>query len=465
MGGRRSRGGRPRVFIHRILAMMMMMMMMMMMLAQAHPGKAQNVRLAAAPSLQHTRENGPAAQDRPDPISLTLTYGADVKAIVSGGHRTGANYLGRLGIIADADLDALLGWHGATAHISVHQIHGQGLSQHRVGNLLVVSGLEAEPALRLFNLWVQQRIGTGTTVRIGQFTAGQEFAISDTASLFVNSTFGWPGSFATDLPSGGPAYPLAAPGIRIAVAPDARTSLRLAIFAGDPAGPGEGDPQRRDRHGFHGLRFAGRPFIIGEVQRSSGGDRPGFTIRAGGWLHLDRFDDLRLDAVGRSLAATNPGAQGLQHRGNVGLYGIVDIALWHAPADPGRRISTFFRASFSPSDRNAIDLYADGGVAMSGPMQSRPNDVAGIGFAIARMSPALRSLARDYERLTGVRGARPDFEAAVEMSYRAQLGSSLYVQPNVQYVIHPGGRRPSPLGVGPPTADALIIGFRTSANF
>jgi porin len=434
------------------------------LLLPAHAAWAQIAPLSGTPGAQHGQENGPASSDHSEPISLMLTYGSDLNAIVSGGERRGAQYLGRIGIVADADLDRLLGWNGATAHISVHQIHGRGLSQQRVGNLLTVSGLEAEPALRLFNLWVQQSIGAHATLRVGQFTAGQEFAISDTAAVFVNSTFGWPGSFATDLPSGGPAYPVAAPGMRLAVAPDARTSLRLALFAGDPAGPGGGDPQRRDRHGFNGFRLAGSAFLIGEVQRSSGGVHPNVVIRAGFWLHFDRFADLRFDAAGRSLAAAGPGAQGLRHRGNAGLYGIVDVGLWRPRSDPARGARGFLRASFSPPDRNAIDLYADGGLAMTGPLRSRPADVLGIGFGIARISPALRSLARDYRRLTGAAGVRPDYEAVVELSYQLQIDGTISVQPNVQYIIHPGARLPSS-GIGVATPDALLVGLRTSARF
>lgn len=81
------------------------------------------------------------------------------------------------------------------ANMSLHLINGTGLST-RVGTLLPVSGIEAEPAARLFNLWVEQRFGDGTTLRAGQFTAAQEFAVSPTAAFFVNSTFGWPASFA-----------------------------------------------------------------------------------------------------------------------------------------------------------------------------------------------------------------------------------------------------------------------------
>jgi carbohydrate-selective porin OprB len=158
------------------------------LLAQAQPPAVPSSAVAPSPSEQHGHENGPAAGAKP--LQVTLTYGNDLNALIGGGRRTGVDYLGRIGLIADADLDRLLGWHGASAHLSIQQISGQGLSQHRIGNLLAVSGLEAEPALRLFNLWVQQAIGRHADIRIGQFTAGQEFAISDTASLFVNSTAG-----------------------------------------------------------------------------------------------------------------------------------------------------------------------------------------------------------------------------------------------------------------------------------
>jgi porin len=408
----------------------------------------------ASPSEQHGHENGGAADA--GPVHLTLTYGSDFNALVAGGRRTGVDYLGRVGLLADADLDRLLGWHGASAHVSVQQISGQGL-QHRIGNLLAVSGLEAEPALRLFNLWVQQAVGSRADIRIGQFTAGQEFAISDTASLFVNSTFGWPGSFAVDLPSGGPAYPLAAPGVRIAFAPDSRTGFRIAVFAGDPAGPGTGDPQRRDLHGLNGLGLAGKPFLIAEGQRASGGQQPAMTVRVGLWLHLDRFADQRFDASGRSLASSGAGPP-LRHRANVGAYAIVDAALWHGAKG-------FLRASFSPGDRNAIDLYADGGLAVASPIPGRSGDTMGMAIAVARISPALAGLARDLRRLSGAAGRGPDFEAVAELSYRVQLGRAMFLQPNLQFVLHPGARLPTRLGLGGATPNALVVGVRTSARF
>lgn len=223
---------------------------------------------------QHRGENGSGSGK---PIDVSLNYASDVNGDISGGQSRGMVYLGRGSALLDADLDELIGLHRTTAHLSFYQLHGIGLSGRHVGNLLLVSGLEAEPAIRLNQVWVQIVPFAAASLRVGKFTAAQEFIPSQTANLFVNSTFGWPASFATDLPSGGPSYPLAAPGARLSVPLDRRITMRVAAFAGDPAGPGAGDPQRRETHGVNTFGFAGQPFVIGEVSRATGGISPTLT--------------------------------------------------------------------------------------------------------------------------------------------------------------------------------------------
>lgn len=425
------------------------------LLSGSFAGSAFAQQASPAPSAinaQHRDENGEAAHAQHGAVSLHFTYLSDLNADISGGERQGTNFLGRAGLIGDADLERLLAWRGATAHFSIHWIHGEGLSAHRVGNLLTVSGVEAEPALRLFNLWIEQRIGSRGALRVGQFTAAQEFAISPTAALFVNATFGWPASFAADLPSGGPSYPLAAPGLRLALMTEDRLTLRVALFAGDPAGPGGGDPQRRDRHGFNGLRFSGKPFAIMEIARDWGSaSNPAFALRFGAWHHFDRFAQI--------AAADAAGTDAVPRRaGNSGIYGIADGRLWRAG---GHNLRAFVRATWSPPDRNLIDLYADAGLSLQPPFAKRPNDIAGLGFAYARISPRLRSLAGHAS------GVLPGAERVIEASYQAQIAGSFSLQPNMQYVIDPaaGALAPTPGGSSKPIPDALVFGLRTSLRF
>jgi hypothetical protein len=49
-----------------------------------------------------------------------------------------------------------------------------------------------------------------------------------------------------------------------------------------------------------------------------------------------------------------------QHRGNYGVYGVIDQQLYRLPGgDWQGGVPVFSRASFSPSDRNQINAYID----------------------------------------------------------------------------------------------------------
>lgn len=383
---------------------------------------------AAAPAQFEPR----AARDKERAVTLTGSYASDLNADLTGGERQGVAYLGRLSLLADADLERLAGLRSTTAHLSTLQIHGVGLSGHFVGNIATVSGIEAEPALRLNQVWVEFPLVKDAQLRLGKFTV-QEFFVSQTAELFINSSFGWPASFATDLPDGGPSWPLAAPGARLALTASATTFARIAIFAGKPAGPGQGDPQKHDGHGFNAFRFAGRPFLIGEVSTTLPG---GATATLGGWKHFGRFRDLD-DSAKRHT--------------NFAVYGLIDAPLWASARVKGRKVSGFARVTMSPSDRNPVDLYLDGGVSLSAPFRDRPNDALGLAFAYSRLS---RRLGRDV----------PPGEWVAEASYHFAIDKRFSLQPNLQYVVHPAASAlTSP--PGPRTPDALVLGVRSTANF
>lgn len=427
-------------------------------------------------------------------VRLTFTYYGDLFGNPSGGVKQGPGYDGRFGAILDADLGKLVGWSDAKFHASLHQIHGSELSANHLENLMTVSGIEAPPATRLFNLWIEQKLGSRVNLRVGQFTAAQEFLVSQDANLFVNSTFGWPVLTAQDLPSGGPAYPVATPGARLAFRPADPLTVRVAIFDGDPAGPGAGNPVERDPSGL-AFRVKDPPLLIAELayayhqnqpgsppenphqegmgaagthsQRPVAGtsDLPG-TVKLGAWDHTGRFADQRFDAQGRLLAAS--GAAPLQHGGDFGVYGVIDQMLWRIPGGAGDRgLSLFLRGAGAPSDRNPLDLYADGGFTFKGPCDSRPHDLVGLGLAFARISPRAAAHDRDVEALSGTPTPVRDFEAAIELTYQVPIADSWFVQPDFQYIVHPGGTVANPLDPSGhlPIRNATVLGVRTMLSF
>lgn len=370
-------------------------------------------------------------------IQFQLIYFGDLLGNASGGVRQGTTYVGRLSLLVDADLEKLLGWNCAAFHASVQQIHGHGLSGNYLDNLLVVSGIEALPATRLFNLWIEQKLAGGTaSIRAGQLstqiTPTQEFFVSQYGSLFVNATFGWPAITAINLPSGGPTYPLATPGVRLKISPNDQLTFLAAVFNGDPAGPGPGDPQRRDPTGTN-FRVRDPPLFMGEIdfaynQGKNAAGLPG-TAKLGGWYHFGKFADQRFSVEGLSLADPLSSGMPVQDHGNFGIYAIIDQMLWRVAGTTDQGLGIFARASVSPSDRNLISAYFDGGATYKGLFQGRENDTLGIGFGFANISSRARALDRDAATFTGIDSPIRDYEAVVEVSYQAQITPNWMVQP------------------------------------
>jgi porin len=424
-------------------------------------------------------------------VRLTFSYYGDAFANPAGGVKQGLGYDGRFGTIIDANLEKLIGWSGATFHASIHQIHGTQFSAANLGNLMLVSGVEAPTSTRLFNLWIEQQLTNRVNLRVGQFTAAQEFLVSDNADLFVNSTFGWPVLTAMDLPTGGPNYPEATPGARLQIAVTDHLTFRAAIFNGNPAGPGTGNPVFRDPYGL-AFRVSDPPFFIAEFEYEHGQAGPGATtvdrnqegdfasararaaasgstlpgtINLGAWINTGAFPDQRFNTQGALLAVA--GGAPLLHQGNDAIYGVVDQMLWRVPGPGDRSLNFFMRGMAAPGDRSPIDLYADGGFTFKGLVERRPHDIAGVGFAVGRISPGAVAFDRDLATALGQAIPAPDFEAVVELTYQWKLADKWFVQPDLQYIFHPGGNIANPLDPTGRSAipNALVLGTRMVMRF
>jgi porin len=397
-------------------------------------------------------------------ITFGLISVAEGYATARGGLRRGTTGLTLLDLDVDVDLDRLAGWTGATAHATVYQIQGRGASRYRVGNLLTVSEIEALPASRLSELWLEQSLfGGQLLLRLGQLSADTEYMVSQTSILFTNGTFGWPAIFAADMTDGGPAYPLSAPSVRLKYVPNPEFSIQASLIDGTPGGgrPSSGiDPQRRNPNGTR-FPVSDPPLAIAEVAyayntRPGAQGQPG-TVTLGGWHRFGRVDALTPDPV-----------SGLSRRvsGDSGLYGLIDQTIYREPDDPNDGASVFLRASGSPGDRNLVDLYLDGGIAYRGLLPGRSDDTLGFAAGFARIAPAARRL----DTIAAAQGPTPrprrSAETVLEATYQAVLAPGVAVQPTLQYVIHPGGGIANPRDPdGARVRNATVFGLRAIARY
>ncbi|WP_271605614.1 carbohydrate porin [Bradyrhizobium sp. CCBAU 11434] len=170
----------------------------------------------------------------------------------TGGAKRGSIYEHRINFAADADLQKLLGLEALTFHANVFRIDGGGLSRGSLLNHLDVSGIEALPSTRLYEMWFEKKWnGDKIALRAGQLAADSEFATSKYTDVFTNASLGWPAIFVLNMPIGGPSPPLAALGVRFRAEVTDHLTLLGAVFDGNSAGPGSDDPQLRNRYGLN----------------------------------------------------------------------------------------------------------------------------------------------------------------------------------------------------------------------
>src|SRR6185437_14191385 len=384
--------------------------------------------------------------------------------------KRGAVYEDRFNFALDIDFEKLAGVKQLALHANIFQIDGGGLSRGSLLNYLDVSGIEALPTTRLYEFWLEQKWGTKLALRAGQLAADSEFMTAKYTDVFTNASLGWPAGFSLDMPSGGPSPPLATMGSRLRADLTEHLTLVGGVFDGNAAGPGTNDPQLRDRYGLN-FRINDLPLVIGEAQfqwNAEKGD-PGLAgkFKIGGWRHFGDFNDERLSTAGISLANSPAGTFGAPFAGDFGIYFVFEQKLLRVGKDNDRGIGAFARASYSPPDRNLIDVYADAGIEFVGLSDKRPKDKFGVAVGYARASPWAQALDADFQAISGPTWPRRSFEGLFTAVYQYEVRPGFTLQPNFQYIVHPGGGATDPLGAlpGVPLKDAAVFALRTVLKF
>ena len=395
-------------------------------------------------------------------LEFSASYSADIWGNTVGGLKTGSLYTGLLTFGAAVDLEKAAGWSGASVSTTWLWLSGRDASEDLVGNFLTISTLAGFNTLRMYNLWFQQNLLDGKiSIRLGQLAADSEFVLSDYSGLFLNGTFGWPPFAYTNLPSGGPGYPMGTLGGRLALKPVDWFTYQAAIFEGNVFA------QDVNRHGFRWMLNAQTGYtFFNEVQfrwnhRDEETGLPG-QLKSGVWFQTGE----NADALADSTSSGNGGAyliidQMLYREtpanmetddksvldGNGGKSFKSPVAL--AKSDQG--LGWFGHLAFAPADRSFINFYFDSGLTYKGLIPTRDNDTAGIGFGYAQLSNGARSL------LQSQGGAPIGAEMVVELTYQARITNWFTVQPDLQFIINPSA--------APGLNNALVLGARASIVF
>jgi porin len=290
------------------------------------------------------------------------------------------------------------------AFASALWVQGHGPSDQFLNDDMGASNSEAYESLRLYEWWGQATAGAWS-VRFGALLADTEFCGTTPGAALVNGAFGWPAFISANTLNAGPSYYAAALGARLAFTGET-TSWKLGVYDGDSFDAPDGN-DRPNRHGTHyEIDNDQGAFIISELNWAP--TNSAFRYQVGAWMHTADFED-KIDT-------------GTFHSGNYGSYAAVERTLAGKTGEAGN-IEAHVRAGFAPEDRNDFGWTLDTGVAAIGLLPGRDADTVAVGFVHADRATNTSSL---------------DYEQVYELSYTIVLNDHLSLQPDLQYIRHPG---------------------------
>lgn len=362
-------------------------------------------------------------------ITPSARYGTDMQANVLGGQRRGKAYAGDFAVDVSVDMEKLAGLRGLTVGVSGDWASGTNLSSD-IGNTFVVAQDFEGNVVRLSNLYLQQALFDGRLdVKAGRFSTSSDFLTSPADLSLVNDVQN-PGILAvqTNVP-GVTADPNTTWGGRVIARPTEALSLSAGAFYSDPA------LNQLTANGTEfGISGSAGYFVVGEVAyrlNSEKGDTglPG-RYRAGGYYDSNEYAFLN--------------NSGRQQTGNYGFFLLGEQMVYRdGGAGSARGLSLFGALIYAPQERiNPLPWFASAGASYRGLVPGRDKDTAGFALYYGGFS-------RDLPGQT--------YELVLEWTYAIAVTRWLTVQPDLQYVINPGGRS----SVG----NAVVVGAQLAVEF
>lgn len=347
-------------------------------------------------------------------MDLSLSFLGDATWDVHGGRqpgRGGFEDLWELSFICHSE--PLWHYEGGTFVLDV-QSHQRVDSINRVvgsGPLLFVSSIEAPPFTEVYDLYYRQRFrwgkGRDVWMQLGKTDAvdDEHFAYTRYANLFVNTVWEVPPAIPFL-----PTYPSPAFAAIVSVRPIENLAVRAAVFDGSLA---EGINTGTHGIGFDRFfyRLSHHAFLIAEMDLSWAGG--GGELRLGAWRHTSKIARFA-GGFSRKVA---------------GSYAIFDQALWRGKAScKVHGVSLFAAYGHAPKEEStATNSYGVGLLCEGCLIAPRFQDDIGVGFTAIELSDVPQA------------GFVHHYESVIEVFYLLNLTPWVFVQPDYQYIVHPGG--------------------------
>lgn len=344
-------------------------------------------------------------QEKDNILNASITQ--DVTSNMSGGAQTGETQLGLINLDFAMNTENMNLWEGGTFKIHIQNTYGGRPTEKLVGDLQVYNNIENGNHTYLYQLWYQQRIGD-LSLLLGKHDMNARFFTSGMAGSYINSSFG--------------IMPLASLNVPVSIFPNTTLGLtgkytinpNMAVQAGIYNGiPGEitqsnfgTDLNLGLNHGF---------FYIGEFHLKNPFESVKGTYKVGAFHHSGDF------SIPTKNSRQQPGAGG--------VYFMADQMITATGKNGRKGLGTFLQLGYSPDVSSINDFYWALGMNYTGLLHSGGKDEVGLALAHASAQDRLAE-AREKELRS--------CETVVEFTYRYAITDQITLQPDIQYIIHPG---------------------------
>ncbi len=332
-----------------------------------------------------------------------------------GGISNGSRHITHLDFKFKMDLEKAVGWSGGSAMINILSDGGWGPNARHVGSQMGVTNVEvgAPTTTRVFQAWLQQSLfDDRLAILAGLYPIDSEFFTVDSAGVFIGPQYGTPADLA--LTRGPSIFNNSAFGLR------AKWNITKTVYA--MAAVLDGIPNDPARPKVAAIRFAkgDGSFSIGELGWLPEADNEKFKGHAKAAIGLWGYSAKVADQLNNEL------------RYQRGGYVLGERTLARLGGSNERFLSAFARYTWGDGDSTAVKNSLNLGLHAKGPLASRPDDILGFAWTRAGMS-------RKWRDVQTVPADTKASEDALEISWRIAMTPWLAVQPNYQYIRHPGG--------------------------
>jgi len=350
-------------------------------------------------------------------VDFEVEYFGDLFTLVSGGVNRRTDYIGFLELELHLDGERFLGWQGSQFFIFGIGTQGKEFFEN-VGSVHDVSNIAAPNTFKLFELWFEQSfLEERLSILLGLYDLNGEFDVRPTAQLFINGAFGIGLDYSESGKNGPSIFPATSLAARLKIRPDPSFYYQGAVLDGVSGNPNNPNGTQIDLDDDDGL------LISHEIGYESPIKKKGLNKAGlGGWFYTTDLDDqVQVDFNG------NP----VKHSGAYGIYFFADAVIYQENNSDSRGLSSFFRIGIADADVNKVDLSLDGGLVYRGLFSGRPDDQLGFGVSLARFSNGFKEKQQQDQILI------EDTEVLLELTYRFEAGSGIYLQPDFQYLFNP----------------------------